>query len=186
VLACLSIWAEIASDDALRLAVAEAPAACERALHSCERWADETFDGVRTPVAAVVLGTRTAWAAALEGALLVKEIARVPCEGVETREGATSAMTALGAEHLALSLPTRGDDLIVEAEEICRARGAQVLKAPGGDEADRRLSSITTFPASLALAVALALRAGLDADAPEWVSAYYGTARRSSPAKSGA
>ena len=32
---------------------------------------------VRTPSAAVVLGTWTAWAAALEGALLIKEIARI-------------------------------------------------------------------------------------------------------------
>lgn len=178
VLTCLSIWADISSDDVLHRAVAEAPGACERALRSSERWADESFDSVKTPSAAVVLGTRTAWAAALEGALLIKEIGRIPCEGVETREGATAAMTALNADHLALSLPTLGDDLIVEAEEICRARGAQVLRAPGGVEADRRVSPITAFPAPLALSVALALRAGWDADNPEWISIYYTTARR--------
>jgi fructoselysine-6-P-deglycase FrlB-like protein len=180
VLTCLSIWADISSDDALRRAVAEVPGACERALRSSERWADEKFDSVRTPSAAVVFGTRTAWAAALEGALLIKEIGRIPCEGVETREGATSAMTALNADHLALSLPTLGDDLIAEAEEICGARGAQVLRAPGGLEADRRASAITVFPASLALSVALALRAGWDADNPEWNSSYFTTARRPS------
>ena len=114
---------------------------------------------MRTPSAAVVLGTWTAWAAALEGALLIKEIARIPCEGVETQEGATAAMTSLNATHLVLTLPTPGDDFIVEAEEICRARGAQVLQAPGV-EADRRVSPITAFPAPLALSVALALRAG--------------------------
>jgi fructoselysine-6-P-deglycase FrlB-like protein len=180
VLTCLSIWADISADDVLRQAVAEAPKACERALRSSERWADETFDSVKTPSAAVVFGTRTAWAAALEGALLIKEIGRIPSEGVETREGATAAMTALNADHLALSLPTLGDDVIVEAEEICRARGAQVLRAPGGVEADRRVSPITAFPAPLALSVALALRAGWDADNPEWISSYYTTARRSS------
>ncbi len=178
VLACLTIWADVSADDVLRRAVAEAPGACERALRSSERWVDEGFEGVKTPSAAVILGTRTAWAAALEGALLIKEIARIPCEGVETREGATAAMTALSAEHLALSLPTPGDDLIVEAEEICRARGAEVLRAPGGVEADRRVSPITAFPAPLALSVALALRAGWDADDPEWISSYYATARR--------
>lgn len=186
VLTCLSMWAEVSSDDGLRRAVAGAPGACERALRSSERWADECFGSVRTPSAAVVLGTWTAWAAALEGALLIKEIARIPCEGVETREGATAAMTSLNATHLALSLPTPGDVLIVEAEEACRARGAQVLKAPGGVGADRRVSPITAFPASLALSVALALRAGWDPDTPEWVPTYYKTARRSSsPTESG-
>jgi fructoselysine-6-P-deglycase FrlB-like protein len=180
VLTCLSIWADISADDVLRRAVAEAPGACDRALRSSERWAEEGFDGVRTPSAAVVLGTRTAWAAALEAALLIKEIGRIPCEGVETREGATAAMTALNADHLALSLPTLGDDLIAEAEEICRARGAQVLRAPGGLEADRRVSAITAFPASLALSVALALRSGRDADNPDWIASYYATARRPS------
>lgn len=180
VLTCLSIWADITSDDVLHRAVAETPGACERALRSSERWADESFDGVKTPAAAVVLGTWTAWAAALEGALLIKEIARIPCEGVETREGATAAMTALNPEHLALSLPTPVDDLIEEAEDICRALGAQVLRAPGGMEADRRVSPITAFPAPLALSVALALRAGWDADNPEWISTYYTTARRAS------
>ncbi len=178
VLTCLAIWADISADDLLRRAVAEAPGACERALRSSERWADESFDGVKTPSAAVVFGTRTAWAAALEGALLIKEIARIPCEGVETREGATAAMTALNADHLAISLPTPRDDLIVEAEEICRARGADVLRAPGGMEADRRVSPITAFPAPLALSVALALRAGWDTDNPEWISSYDRTARR--------
>jgi fructoselysine-6-P-deglycase FrlB-like protein len=180
VLACLSIWAEIASDDGLRRALAEAPAACERALRASERWATETFPELTTPTAAVVLGTWTAWAAALEGALLLKEIARIPCEGVETREGATATMTALQPGHLALSLPTPRDELIEEAEDICRALGAQVLRAPGGTEADRRVSPITAFPASLALSVALALRGGWDADNPDWISAYYATARRAS------
>lgn len=179
VLTCLSIWADITADNSLQRAVAEAPSACERALGSSERWADETFESVKTPSAAVVLGGWTAWAAALEGALLLKEIARIPCEGVETREAATSAMTALGPHHLALSLPTQGDDLIEEAEEICRTRGAEVLRAPGGAEADRRVSPITAFPAPLALSVALARRAGLDTDEPDWISVYERTARKS-------
>ena len=41
-----------------------------------------------------------AWAAALELALMLKEIARIPAEGVETREGATSAMFGLDRGHL--------------------------------------------------------------------------------------
>lgn len=179
VLGCLSIWADLTSDDGLHRALAEAPGECERALRSAELWADETFDGVRTPSAAVVLGTGTAWAAALEGAIVLKEVARIPCEGVETREGATAAMTALHPGHLALSLPVEDDDLMDEAEDICRVLGAQVLRAPTGGT-DPRLSPITAFPAPLALSIALALRGGWDADNPEWASTYYGTARRAS------
>jgi hypothetical protein len=41
------------------------------------------------------------WAAALEAALLLNEVAGIAAEGVENREGATSAMMALQAGHLA-------------------------------------------------------------------------------------
>lgn len=180
VTACLAIWAEVADDRTLGRAVSGVPEVCERSLAMTERWADESFADMPTPSAAIAFGTGPAWAAALEDALLVKEIARVPCEGGETREGVTAAMTALLSDHLALSLPIRDDPLVGEAEEICRARGAHVLRAPGGVEADRRLCAIATFPAALALSVELALRAGWDADNPEWIATYYTTARRSS------
>ena len=49
-----------------------------------------------TPADAVVFGSGPAWAAALEAALLLKEVSGMPAEGVETREGATSTMMALG------------------------------------------------------------------------------------------
>jgi fructoselysine-6-P-deglycase FrlB-like protein len=180
VAACLAIWADVADDRALRSVVSGVPEAFERSLALTDRWVDETFAEMPTPSAAIAFGTGPAWAAALEDALLVKEIARLPCEGSETREGATAAMTALRPDHLALSLPTRDDPLTGEAEEICRRRGAYVLRAPGGAEADRRLAAITTFPAALALSVELALRAGWDADNPDWIDTYFTTARRSS------
>ena len=56
-----------------------------------------TSIGPIDPETAVVFGGGPGWAAALEAALLLKEVARVPAEGVETREGATSAMMALAA-----------------------------------------------------------------------------------------
>jgi fructoselysine-6-P-deglycase FrlB-like protein len=180
VTACLAIWAEVADDRMLSLAVSDVPEVCERSLAMTERWVGESLMEMPTPSAAIAFGTGPAWAAALEDALLVKEIARVPCEGAETREAATAGMTALRPDHLALSLPIRDDPLIREAEEICRRRGAYVLRAPGGAEADRRLAAIATFPAALALSVELALRAGLDTDNPEWIETYYTTARRSS------
>ena len=59
--------------------------------------------------AAVVVGGGAAWAAALELALMLKEISRIPAEGVETREGATSAMFGLDPGHLMVSLDPAGD-----------------------------------------------------------------------------
>ena len=112
------------------------------------------------PSAAVVFGSGPAWAAALEGALFLKEVAMVPTEGCETREGATTAMFALGPGHLVLSLATRDDPLLDEAERVCSARGATVVRLPGGDQADRRLAPITALPAITAFAAALAITGG--------------------------
>lgn len=177
VLACLAVWAEVSDDESLRAAVASAPAAVERSLQEAARWAQSDLAQIQIPAAAIAFGTGPAWVAALEVALLLKEVARIPCEGEETREAATGAMTALMPGHLALSLPVRDDPLTAEAEEICRARGAQVLRAPGGEGGDRRLAAITAFPAGLALTVRLALELGHDVDEPDWVRTYYSTAR---------
>ena len=124
-----------------------------------------------------MFGSRHAWAGALEGALLLKEVAGIPAEGVETREGATSAMYPLQPGHLVVSLPTAGDLLFEETEEICAGRGATVLRAPGGDLADPRLSAVTMFPATVALAARLGVESGLDVDQPAWTNAYYAVAR---------
>ena len=118
VAAALLVWAEATGDDALREAVGHAPAAYAGACATAETWVDELE--VADPAAAVVFGTGPAWAAALEGALLLKEVALIPTEGVETREGATSAMYALASDHLVVSLPAGEDPLIDEAERVCR------------------------------------------------------------------
>ena len=178
VLAALAIWSRVADDDGLAAELEEAPAAAQRAVDLARAWGRDTLGELATPTAAIAFGTGPAWAAALEAALMVKEVARIPCEGAETREGATAAMTALAPGHLVLSLRTRDDALISEAEGICRSLGATVLPVPGGLEAGRRLAPITTLPALAALAAELALRQGYDADRPAWADAYYATARR--------
>ena len=52
------------------------------------RWTAEA--GAVDATNAVVFGSGPAWAAALEAALLLKEVSGMPAEGVETRRGATS------------------------------------------------------------------------------------------------
>jgi glucosamine--fructose-6-phosphate aminotransferase (isomerizing) len=174
VAAALAVWAEVTGDEALADALRRLPEAAARAIAAAERWEPELPD----PPAAVAFGSGPGWAAALEAALLLKEVAGVLAEGVETREAATSAMMALQSGHLALSLPAGDDDpLLDEAEEICRSRGATVLRAPAPTAAGRRLAAITTFPAAAALSARLGLDRGLNVDEPAWTSAYYSVAR---------
>jgi fructoselysine-6-P-deglycase FrlB-like protein len=175
VAAALAVWAEVTHDGGLNAAVARVADDAALAVEAAAAWVDGAT-GADAP-SAVAFGSGPAWAAALEAALLFKEVAGVPAEGVETREGATSAMMALQPGHLALSLPTGDDPLLAEAEEICRARGATVARAPTVDGADRRVAAITSFPAAAALAARIGLQRGLDVDRPAWTEAYYRVAR---------
>jgi fructoselysine-6-P-deglycase FrlB-like protein len=174
----LSIWSRLSGDRGLADAVAGAGDAAELAVEAAETWFGEHGASVATPTASVAYGTGPAWAAAMEAALLIKEIARVPCEGSEAREAATAAMTGLLPEHLVVGLPVAHDPFAKEVGEVCSALGAAVIALPGGELADPRLSAITTFPAALILAVELAVRRGYDPDSPEWLGTYFETARR--------
>ena len=177
VAAALAVLAELTNDTGLRLAVKGIPSLVAAAVDAARAWAEDVVEP--EAAAAVAFGSGPAWAAALEAALLLKEVAGIPAEGVETREGATSAMMALRPGHLALSLPAGADPLLDEAEAICAARGATVLRAPVPEGADRRLAAIATFPAAAALAERLGLARGLDVDNPAWTDDYYRVARTS-------
>jgi glutamine---fructose-6-phosphate transaminase (isomerizing) len=183
----LALWAAVTGDAPLAALLARAPDAAARAVVAAEEWAagwppdaDRAAgaDAPRAslPTAAVAAGGGVAWAAALELALMLKEIARIPAEGVETREGATSAMFGLGPGQLMVSLDPAGDPLGDEALRLCEAAGAATLRLPGND-GDARLAPIATLPAAAALAAQLALVAGHDVDRPAWTDAYYETAR---------
>jgi fructoselysine-6-P-deglycase FrlB-like protein len=176
----LALWAAITGDAELAALVASAPDAAARAVVDAKAWAADALPGLDNgalPAAAVVVGGGTAWAAALELALMLKEIARIPAEGVETREGATSAMFGLDRGHLMVSLDPPGDPLGDEAMGLCADAGATTLRLPGAQAADGRLAPITALPAAAALAAELALAAGHDVDRPTWTDAYYETAR---------
>ena len=177
VVAALGVWAEVTADAGLAAVLRRLPDELEITIARAREWVDAI--GEVNAEAAVVFGSGPAWAAALEAALLLKEVAGIPAEGVETREGATSAMMSLRAGALALSLPTgAADPLLAEAEEICADRGATVLRAPAGETSDRRLAAVSTFPAAAALSAQLGIDRGLDIDQPAWTEAYYRVARR--------
>ena len=166
-LACLALLARLAGDRELRDLLATVPELVAQA--------DSRLPQVERPEAAVCAGHGAAWAGALELALLLKETARVPAEGLETREAATSALTGMHGRSLGVLLASRGDPFAAETVELWRTSGAAVLEI--GAEVDRRIVPIVSFPAGMALAVSLAEQAGLDADHPWWVDAYLSTAR---------
>jgi len=177
VAAALAVWAEVTDDAALLAALRRLPAELETAIARGRTWVDDLVG--TEPATAVAFGSGPAWAGALETALLLKEVAGIPAEGVETREGATSAMMALGPGALAVSLTgAAADQLLAEAEGICAGQGATVIRTPPPETADRRLAAISTFPAAVALAGRLGVDRGLDVDSPPWTEAYYRVARR--------
>lgn len=173
-----AVWSSLTNDRSLLASLAECPTVAERSVHLSRGWVEETVADVRLPPAAVAFGTGPAWAAALEAALLLKEVSRLPSEGCESREGATTAMTGMVRGHLALSLPIQDDPLVAEAERVLRSVPCQVLRVPGGDGGDRRLAAIATFAPVAALSIELALRGGWNADNPGWYGRYTSTTRR--------
>lgn len=176
VVAALAVWAKLTSDPLLASALARLPEQVDEGLRASRPWADEL--GALDAPNAVAFGSGPAWTAALEAALLLKEVSGIPTEGVETREGATSTMMALRPGDLALSLPTRaGDELLAEAETACAGRGARVVRAPVPATDDARLAAVSTFPASAVLSASIGLAHGLDVDQPAWTDAYYRVAR---------
>jgi fructoselysine-6-P-deglycase FrlB-like protein len=176
VLAALALWGLLSGDTGIANTVHEAPGRVADALAAAPSWAAGVADGLPRPSAALAAGSRFAWPAALEAALLLAEVAGIPSQGLETREGSTTGMYALGAGTLALALAPGTDPLLDDAERVWRQAGADVVRAPdpGGDEL---LAAVTMFPAALALAIELALRADRDVDRPHWVEAYNRAAR---------
>ena len=165
---------------ALAAALADAPAAVERGDRGDRARSWSSTRRTRCRSAAVVFGSGPAWAAALEGALFLKEVAMVPTEGCETREGATTAMFALGEGHLVLSLATARRPAARRGGAHSARRAARPsCGCPAATQADRRLAPITALPAITRLRRrARASPAGHDADHPGWEAAYYQTARR--------
>lgn len=181
VLAALLLWDGV-TDGALTAeigpALQELPDRFARLVELAPEWAERAERAVKDLRAAVVLGTAGGSTAALQSALLLKEVAGIPAEGLETREGATTGSYALADGHLCLVLEGQADPFADEAASICAGRGATVIRTPPECRADPLLMALTTFPEATALAATLGIRAGLDIDAPAWTDSYFATARR--------
>ena len=177
VAACLALWSALTHDDNLAAALPRLGDRVAATLQKTPAWSQKALSDVDIPTSAFAFGPGPAWAAALESALLVKEIAQIPCEGVESREASTAVMTTLQPGHLVLSIMTDDDPTTAESEAVCAARGATVVRLGGPEGVDRRLSPITSFPAAVAVALTLTARRGLSPDAPLWLETYESTAR---------
>ncbi len=131
------------------------------------------------PHAGVCVGTGPAWPAALHTALCLREVAILPVDGYETREGATTGRFSTVPDDLAVTIAgVRPDPLLAETAGVLADGGARVVAIDGDPDADPRLAPIMALPQAVALAIDMAHRAGLDADAPAWGGAYDRTARR--------
>jgi fructoselysine-6-P-deglycase FrlB-like protein len=183
--AILQLVASSRQSAALEAELTRAPELCRRALELAVPFAQRAGSELSKLTAAVVIASGAAWPAALEAALLFKEVALLPAEGMETREGATSGMYAMTPEHLLLCLALEDDALAADAARVCADRGAQVLLAPGADLGSAELAAITSFPAALALAATLGVARGANVDRPAWSDAYFSTARTSGAADAG-
>ncbi len=175
VVAALAIWASLSGDGALGSQLMLAADIAEEAL--TKAWPFVSSLDLQSPTSAVAMGSGVAWAAALETALLLKEVSGVPGEGVETREGATSAMFALSNKSLVLAIETPGDPQLAEAEANCTSMGARTVRIPSPGAVGQCLAPIWSFPYSLAVALYLAEIAGRDPDQPPWAKSYLATVR---------
>ncbi len=179
----LAVVAAISGDLELDAALRSAAMGAAEALRAAPAWLADLPPGL-DPGNAVAFGAGGAWPAALESALLLKEVAGVPTEGGEAREGATSATFGLSSASLAVAIPTGSDTQSAGAITACAATGAQVVVLPTADGVPSVLSPVTSFPYALALAAWLADGRGLDVDHPAWAERYYSTVRRASPGAS--
>jgi fructoselysine-6-P-deglycase FrlB-like protein len=178
----LAILSRLTEDAGLGEAVDGLPHSVASAIVAATAWDVDAEVGDRRPRMVLASGDGPAWAAALEAALLVREVARLPADGAELREGATSSMFGLGPDDLALILAvgSPGDaahDLESEAATALADRGTPVVRLPGGELGDRRVAALLAFPASIRVALHLGAIAGVDPDTPETTSTYYRMAR---------
>jgi fructoselysine-6-P-deglycase FrlB-like protein len=181
--AAIALWAELCDDGALRGALGSAAEHARNALDAAPAWAVEVLR--EAPTDAIAFGPGDGWAAALETALLLREVGGIPAEGHEAREGATSATFALTHTSLAVSCAMRDDVQARGAERACADAGAIVIALPD-TPGPRALDAIVSLPYAVALAIRVGQLRGLDVDRPGWADRYYATVRSPASARQAA
>jgi glucosamine--fructose-6-phosphate aminotransferase (isomerizing) len=180
-----TVTAQLAAFAILSQALGEVPFSAAE-LESVPDWvADVLSDGEPAAVAAealvdashlIVVARGFLYGAAMESALKIKETCSLPADGyssADLRHGPIAAVTQ-GFPVIALAAPGPAAHDIAELCTELRARGARVLTVspePGADLAlpggmPETLAPIVAVVRGQQLAHALALRLGLDPDAP--------------------
>ena len=158
---------------------------CATALTNAKRIIPDLIPVVSKFVHAFYFGAGSAYAAALEGALKMKEMAILHAEGSETWEMASGPATVVSEKSLCVALYTGEDTDSSTADTARHSRqwGARVLEvgpaAPTGDWHLPVQASVIPSFSSLALLPPLALLAyrtararGYDPDKPAWRERY--------------
>jgi glutamine---fructose-6-phosphate transaminase (isomerizing) len=158
---------------------------CEQALADAKRIIPELVPVVAKFEHAFYFGAGNAYAAALEGALKMKEMAILHAEGSETWEMASGPATVVSEKSLCVALYTgeATDGSTADTAQHSRQWGARVLEvgpvAPTGDwtlpvqaSAVPAFSSLALIPPLALLAYRTAQARGYNPDKPVWRERY--------------
>lgn len=173
--------------DAIRRAIRRAADHTEAAIEAAESRVAALADALAGAGHLFVVGSGSAYPAALEAALKLKEMAIVHAEGTESWEMASGVATIVDAESVVIALAPEGPGRAstIDVASHAAAWGARVIEvAPGssiqGTEllpihvlAEEDHAPLNTVPPVALLAYVLARRRGYDPDHPGWVERYH-------------
>lgn len=174
--ACIFVGAWLREDLQPDQLLQDAAAEMETALDRAESWVETAAAQANTTSrTALSLGSGWRWPGALQAGLMLKEIAGIPTESGEAREIVTSSRCACAPEDLVLA-SDNGDADTDEIVHSLETTGASIVRLPQVQH-HAELSSLTQFPAPLALAIRLAQMRGINPDQPSWYAEYLNLAR---------
>lgn len=180
----------------LLLALLEAPAQvwdglllsaqlCESAIQACDRALPEILPHIAHFEHVFHFGAGCAYAAAMESALKMKEMAILHAEGSETWEMASGSAIILDQKALCVALYSggSGDQSTAETARHARSWGARVLEIGPACQAgdlhipltpppDEIFASLCLVPPLALLAYRLAQKRGFNPDRPDWEQRY--------------
>lgn len=163
----------------------DVPQQCERAILACEQALPEILPHFDMFEHVFHFGAGCAFAAAMESALKMKEMAILHAEGSETWEMASGSAIILDDKKLCLALYSGGggDPSTSQTARHAKSWGARVLEiGPSVTAGDLHIpvrppefepfASLCLVPPLALLAYRLAQRRGFNPDQPEWEKRY--------------